>query len=62
MNTNQPARKRNKGDVRGQRIRYRLRNPSRRRAYWRMYRAQRRAKVGSNAASVDSLAAKSNRV
>jgi len=58
VNTNQPTRKRNKGDVRGQRIRYRLRNPSRRRAYWRTYRAQRRARLRSNAVGIGSITGK----
>lgn len=56
MNTNQPTRRRNKGDVRGQRIRYWLRYGARRRAYWRTYRARHRARLRFYAVASASMA------
>jgi hypothetical protein len=56
VNTGAASKRRNKGDVRGQRMRYWLRHGSRRRAYWRTYRAQRRASLRFYAAGMSSVA------
>lgn len=56
VNTHGTPKRRNKGDVRGQRLRYWLRHGSRRRAYWRTYRARRRANLRFYIVGLSSMA------
>ena len=56
VNTGAVSKRRNKGDVRGQRMRYGLRHGPRRRAYWRTYRAQHRASSRFYAVGTGSIA------
>lgn len=56
VNTSEKSNRRNKGDVRGQRMRYWLRHGSRRRDYWRTYRARHRAHFRFYTANVGSMA------